>query len=195
VKRRGAGIVVVGTSLGGLSALSVLLGGLAPSFPAPLAIVQHRAADGDGLGLAALLRTRTRLAVVEAEDKTPLEPGTVYLAPADYHLLVESRGWLALSTDPPVRSARPSIDVLFETAAEAYGAAVLGVLLTGASADGAAGVAAIKRRGGRVLVQDPGTAESSTMPAAGIAAAAVDGVLPIGALAARVASLVEGRGI
>jgi two-component system, chemotaxis family, protein-glutamate methylesterase/glutaminase len=108
---------------------------------------------------------------------------------------VECRGWLALSTDPPVRSARPSIDVLFETAAEAYGPAALGVLLTGASADGAAGVAAIKARGGRVLIEDPGTAESSTMPAAGIAAAAVDYVLPLEAMAAHVASLVEGRRI
>jgi two-component system, chemotaxis family, protein-glutamate methylesterase/glutaminase len=195
VSVRGAEIVVVGTSLGGLSALSVLLGALDGSFPAPLAIVQHRVADGDGRSLAALLGSRTRLSVVDAEDKTPLERGTAYLAPADYHLLVESRGWLALSTDPPVRSARPSIDVLFETAAEAYGPAVLGVLLTGASADGAAGVAAIKRRGGRVLVEDPGTAESSTMPAAGLAAATVDGVLPIAALAARLANLVEGRAI
>jgi two-component system, chemotaxis family, protein-glutamate methylesterase/glutaminase len=192
---RVAELVVVGTSLGGLAALSVLLGSLEASFPAPVVVVQHRAPGGDGQSLAALLRSRTPLAVIETEDKTPLDGGTVYLAPADYHLLVECRGWLALSTDPPVRSARPSIDVLFETAAEAYGPAALGVLLTGASADGAAGVAAIKARGGRVLIEDPGTAESSTMPAAGIAAAAVDYVLPLEAMAAHVTSLVEGRRI
>jgi two-component system chemotaxis response regulator CheB len=130
--------------------------------------------------------------VVEAEDKMALEAGIVYLAPADYHLLVEERGRLALSVDPPVRSARPSIDVLFETAADAYGAALLGVLLTGASADGADGLARVKALGGRAIVEDPSTAECRTMPAAGLAATAVDYVLPLRDIGSHVVTLVEG---
>ena len=105
---------------------------------------------------------------------------------------MEAGGWLALSTDEPVRSARPSIDVLFETAADAYGPALLGVLLTGASADGAAGLAHVKARGGRAIVQDPATAECATMPAAGIAAAAVDYILPLERIGEYLVSLVEG---
>ena len=105
---------------------------------------------------------------------------------------MEERGSLALSTDGPVRSARPSIDVLFETAAEAYGPALVGVLLTGASADGAAGLARVKARGGRAIVQDPATAECATMPAAGIAAAPVDYILPLERIGDHLVSLVEG---
>ena len=121
-----------------------------------------------------------------------MSPGSVYLAPADYHLLIEERGQLALSTEAPVRSARPSIDVLFETAADAYGPELVGVLLTGASADGAEGLAAIKARGGRAIVQDPASAECATMPAAGISATRVDYVLPLEASGGYLVSLVEG---
>jgi two-component system chemotaxis response regulator CheB len=185
-------LVVFGTSLGGLKALMTVLAALPPKLTVPVVIVQHRATDGDGHGLARLLQEHTPLTVQEAEDKMPLAAGTVYLAPADYHLLVEERGVLALSTDVPVRSARPSIDVLFETAAEAYGRGLLAVLLTGASADGAEGVTTVKARGGKVIVQDPSSAESSTMPAAGIAAAAVDYVLPLEHVGHYVRSMVEG---
>lgn len=185
-------LVAIGTSLGGLQALIRLLADLPADLPVPVVVVQHRMVDGNGQGLAALLQDHTRLTVQEAEDKAPLQPATVYLAPADYHLLVEGPGFLALSTDGPVRSARPSIDVLFETAAEAYGSTLLGVLLTGASADGAQGLAAVKDRGGRVIVQDPASAESSTMPAAGISATAVDYVLPLDQIGSYVTSLVEG---
>ena len=185
-------LVAVGTSLGGLKALTAVLGTLPEDFRLPVVVVQHRATDGDGQGLATLLQAYTRLTVREAEDKMTIETGTVYLAPADYHLMVEAPGLLALSTDTPVRSARPSIDVLFETAADAYGDELLAVLLTGASADGAQGVTAVKERGGRVIVQDPATAESSTMPAAGIAAVNVDYVVPLEHIARFVAGLAQG---
>ena len=185
-------LIAVGASLGGLHALSTLLGDIRPGLPLPLVIVQHRAISSDGTGLAQLLCDRTGIAVVEAEDKMPLEPKKVYLAPADYHLLVEERGVLALSTDAPVRSARPSIDVLFETAADAYGSTLLAVLLTGASADGAEGLAAVKARGGRAIVEDPATAECRTMPAAGLAATAVDYVLPLSKIGEHLVALVEG---
>jgi two-component system chemotaxis response regulator CheB len=185
-------IVAIGTSLGGLHALSVLLGALPGRLPVPVVVAQHRATDGDGRGLGALLQEHTAMPVQDAEDKMELAPGAVYLAPSDYHLLVEAPGLAALSTEAPVRSARPSIDVLFETVAEAYGPGALGILLTGASRDGADGVAAIKARGGRVIVQDPASAESATMPAAALAAAAVDYVLPLEEIGHYVMSLVEG---
>ena len=184
-------LVTVGTSLGGLHALLVLLASLPIDLPVPVVIVQHRGTSNDG-NLVGLLQHGTRLRVVEAEDKMPLEAQTVYVAPSDYHLLIEDRGWLSLSTEAAVRSARPSIDVLFETAADAYGSALTGVLLTGASADGAAGLAHIKRCGGRAIVQDPDTAESPAMPAAGIAAAAVDYVLPLERIGGHLIMLVEG---
>jgi two-component system chemotaxis response regulator CheB len=184
-------LIAVGTSLGGLNALIELLKNLPPTLPVPLVVVQHRSAASDS-GLVGLLQDHTALTVEEAEDKTLMQPGTVYLAPADYHLLIEERGVLALSTDAPVRAARPSIDVLFETAADAYGPELLGVLLTGASSDGAEGLAAIKARGGRAIVQDPASAECGTMPAAGISATLVDYVLPLEAIGGHLVSLVEG---
>jgi two-component system chemotaxis response regulator CheB len=183
--------VAVGTSLGGLNALAAVLSVLPRDLPVPIVIVQHRGTASDG-SLADVLQDHTALRVVEAEDKVRLEPSTVYVAPPDYHLLIEDRESLALSTEGPVRSARPSIDVLFESAADAYGPALLGVLLTGASADGAAGIARIKALGGRAIVQDPATAECATMPAAAIAAAAVDYVLPLERIGPHLVSLVEG---
>jgi two-component system, chemotaxis family, protein-glutamate methylesterase/glutaminase len=184
-------LIAVGTSLGGLNALVVLLRALPADLPVPIAVVQHRG-TADDAGLADLLQRSTALTVMEAEDKMPLEAGTVYVAPADYHMLVEERGWLSLSTEAPVRSARPSIDALFETAAEAYGRGVAAVLLTGASADGAAGLAHVKRCGGLAIVQDPAGAESPTMPAAGIAAAPVDHILPLDRIGGHLVMLIEG---
>jgi two-component system chemotaxis response regulator CheB len=181
----------VGTSLGGLHAITTMLRAIPSNLPVPILIVQHRGTASDE-GLVTVLQDQTALKVVEAEDKVPLAAGTVYVAAPDYHLLVEAPGEVALSTDAPHRSARPSIDVLFETAAEAYGAGVLGVLLTGASADGASGLARIKALGGRAIVQDPATAECATMPAAGIAAAAVDYILPLESIGEYLVTLVEG---
>lgn len=175
-------IVVVGTSLGGLSALEELLGGLPVTFPVPVTVVQHRSVQS-GSSMRATLQRHTALRVREPDDKEALLPGRVYIAPPDYHLLIE-RGHFALSVDAPVMYARPSINVLFESAADAYGPGVLAVVLTGASADGAKGAAWVKRCGGRVLVQDPATAECSVMPRAATLAATPDWILPIEAMAA-----------
>jgi two-component system chemotaxis response regulator CheB len=164
-------VVVIGTSLGGLNALQVILGGLPRGFGTPIVVVQHRGKHPDE-ALSRLLGAHCPLTVREPLDKDRIESGHVYVAPADYHLLVE-RGTLALSTEAPVNYARPSIDVLFESAAESYGSGVLGVVLTGANHDGAAGAARIQARGGRVMVQDPNGAESRPMPLAAIAATGV----------------------
>jgi two-component system chemotaxis response regulator CheB len=178
--RRGYDLVVIGASLGGLVALKQVLGCLPQSFGAAVAICQHRRPDNTSR-LVHVLRAACALPVVEPEDKSAIERGIVYLAPADYHLLVE-RGWLALSTDEPIHFARPSIDVLFETAAEAYRQRAMGVLLTGASEDGAAGLLAIKKWGGATIVQDPETAVSSVAPRAALARLCPDHVLPLGSI-------------
>ena len=159
-------IVVVGTSWGGLNALRELVGALPADFRIPTVLVQHRHRQSDHL-LSTFLQERTTLAVTEVEDKMPIEAGTLFVAPADYHLLID-RGVFALSTDPPVRYSRPSIDVTFYSAADAYAAATIGVILTGANSDGSRGLRRIFDRGGVALVQDPATAESPTMPTAAI---------------------------
>jgi two-component system, chemotaxis family, protein-glutamate methylesterase/glutaminase len=171
-------LIVVGTSWGGLQALSQLLEGLADEIDQPIAVAQHRSADAVDGGLARLLTPHTKRLVRDAEDKDSLERFHVYLAPPDYHLLVEP-GKLTLSTDEAVQFARPSIDVLFESAADAYGEGVIGVILTGASGDGAEGLARIQARGGVAIVQDPATSERRRMPDAAIAATRADAVLPL----------------
>ena len=155
-------LVVMGTSTGGLHALTHLLAGLPASYPLPIAIVQHRSRDSDER-LVTLLNGACPLAVCEAEDKQPLRGPGVYLGPPDYHLLVELDS-VALSTEEPVAYSRPSIDVLFESAAYSFGRAVIGVLLTGANQDGTRGLKRIKERGGYVIVQNPDSAESAFMP-------------------------------
>lgn len=163
------GFVGIGASWGGLDALRVVLGGLPPTFPLPVVIVQHRSADSRDAGLAAYYDARCALPVCTVEDKQSIEGGHVYFAPPDYHLLVD-RGHFELSTDLPIQFSRPSIDVLFEAAADAYGETTIGAVLTGTNEDGAAGLRAIKRAGGFTVVQDPATATRSSMPAAAIAA-------------------------
>lgn len=180
-------IIVVGASRGGLDALRTLLSGLPNDLPVPLAIVQHRAMESDD-GLPNTLGGSSALPIRQVEDKDPVASGQVYLAPAGYHLLVET-GRFALSTEGPVNYSRPSVDVLFESASDAYGRGVLGVVLTGTSADGARGVRKIKDRGGTVIVQRPDTAESEVMPAAAIAAARVDQVLLLERIAPRLVEL------
>lgn len=170
-------VTVVGTSLGGLHALEVILKGLPRSLPIAVAIAQHRHKDSDG-ELVNALQQYSLLPVVEAEDKQAIAPGRVYLAPANYHLLVEP-GYFALSTEAPVSYARPSIDVLFESAADAYGERVVGVILTGANHDGAQGLTKIKAYGGLTIVQAPNSAFSRTMPDAAIAAVPTAKILPL----------------
>jgi two-component system chemotaxis response regulator CheB len=160
----GYDLVVVGTSWGGLAALRTLVAGLPDSFQMAVTLVQHRHKDSDHL-LQTLLQERSSLEVCEVEDKMPLQHGRIYVAPPDYHTLVEP-GHFALSTDAPVRYSRPSIDVTFSSAADSYAHRTVGVVLTGANADGADGLRRISDRGGLALVQDPDSAESRLMPAA-----------------------------
>lgn len=167
----------IGASLGGTTALQVLLPALPPEFPAAVTLVFHRAKGPDET-LVRFLRKNCRLPVEEAQDKTPIRPGRLYFAPADYHLLVEDNHF-ALSTEAAVSYARPSIDVLFESAADAYGKNAVGIVLTGAGHDGAAGLAAIQRRGGLTIVQAPETAECSGMPNAAMATGMVDRTLAL----------------
>jgi two-component system chemotaxis response regulator CheB len=180
-------IVVVGTSMGGLQALETVLQGLPATFPLPVAVVQHRSARSGG-GLTVILQRYSQLRVQEPNDKQEIRVGHVYIAPPDYHLLVEP-GTLALSTEGPVRHARPSIDVLFETASDAYGAGVIGVVLTGASADGSRGATLIQERGGFIVVQEPESAESALMPRSAIAATHSDCILPLAEIAPFLVSL------
>jgi two-component system, chemotaxis family, protein-glutamate methylesterase/glutaminase len=170
-------LVVVGTSVGGLKALPILLSRLPEGFSLPVVVVQHRGKES-GTGLREFLAQTSSLPVTEPEDKEPILPGNIYLAPRDYHLLVQERSF-ALSTDSPVGFARPSIDVLFESAADEYGERAIGVILTGANQDGARGLAAIKARGGTTLVEAPETAACSQMPEAAIARTEVDWILPL----------------
>lgn len=181
-------LVVIGASWGGLQALEVVLSALPASFAGAIAIAQHRGSSGPDL-LARLLARRARVDVRDAEDKDPLRPGRVYLAPAGYHLLVED-GWLALSTEAAVHNSRPSVDVLFASAAHAYGERVVGVLLTGANTDGARGLLAIREHGGYTIVQDPEEAERREMPEAGLALMHPDAVVPLAHVAPLLLGLV-----
>ncbi len=174
--------VVIGVSAGGMSALKEIFFGLPASFPLPVAVVQHVSPDGDSF-LAEYLSRHSAMMVKEAEDKEIMVAGTGYLAPAGYHLLIDPGRILSLSVDPPVNYSRPSIDMLFESAAVALGPRLIGVVLTGASGDGSAGLRAIKERGGIAVVQDPATAESPYMPRAAIEAAAVDYVVELAQIA------------
>ena len=162
-------VVAIGASAGGVQALRELLPALPVTFPAAVLVVLHVPPDRPSL-LASIFAQLCRLPVREAEDKEPLAPGTIWFAPPDYHLMVDRGGWLALSVDPPVGWSRPAVDVLFESAADALGADLTAVVLTGGSDDGAAGLAAVARAGGRAIVQDPAGAEAPTMPRAALAA-------------------------
>jgi two-component system chemotaxis response regulator CheB len=185
-------MVVVGTSWGGLSALRELIGGLPKEFGLPLVVVQHRHKQSDSL-LPQLLQDETPLCVTEVEDKAPIASGTVFVAPADYHLLIED-GHFSLSTDEPVRYSRPSIDVTFVSAADTYGERAVGVVLTGANADGSRGLKRIFDRGGLAFVQLPATAESPAMPAAAVRCVPSARVLTLHEIAVALAALPAGSG-
>lgn len=174
--------VVIGCSAGGLDALRILLEALPTGFPATVIIVAHTAPCSDNL-LPTLLAKICRLPVSEAREREPVLPGHVYVAPPNYHLLIEQDRTFALSVDERVCFVRPSIDVLFQSAADAYGERLVGVILTGANSDGAQGLKAVKAVGGFTLVQDPASAYADTMPKAAIATGAADKVLPLDDLA------------
>ena len=171
-------LAVIGASWGGLDAVRRLLSDLREDLRLAILIVQHRSPDAPDLTLARYLQAHCSLPLSEVGDKDAIEIGHVYLAPPDYHVLIE-QGHFALSLEAPVHYSRPSIDVSLETAADAYGRETVAIVLTGANDDGAAGVKAVKAAGGRTYAQDPTTAERAEMPAAAIATGAVDEVLGI----------------
>jgi two-component system chemotaxis response regulator CheB len=159
--------VVIGASAGALDALSALLPNLPRDYPLPVMVVVHLPPDKKSM-LAELFRPRCAMQVREVEDKEPLQPGTIYFAPPDYHLLVESKKQLSLSGEELVLYSRPSIDVLFESAADVYGTGLIGIILTGANEDGARGLKAVVDTGGVGLVQHPNLAYASAMPQAAL---------------------------
>jgi two-component system chemotaxis response regulator CheB len=159
--------IVIGTSAGGLRALSAILPRLPADFPAVVIIVQHRSKDQRFL-LEELLQDKCRIRVKQADEKEKIKKGQVYIAPPDYHLLVESDMTFSLSSDPQVNYSRPSIDVLFESAAAAYGSGLVGIVLTGANSDGSNGLSTIKNSGGLTIAQLPLDAEFPSMPQSAI---------------------------
>lgn len=169
MKAKPVGAVAIGASAGGVQALLHILPALPVGLPFPVLVVVHVPPDRNN-ALVPLFQARCRVAVKEAEDKEPTAPGVVYFAPSDYHLLVEADGSLSLSSDELVNHSRPSIDVLLESCADAFGASATCVVLTGANDDGAAGLKAVDAAGGVAIVEDPGTAFASTMPAAALRA-------------------------
>lgn len=171
-------VIAIGASWGGLQAMGTLLEGIPRELDQAIVIAQHRSVESTPGVLESLLQRHIERPVSAPGDKDPVEPSHVYVAPADYHLLVDA-GRFALSVDARVQFARPSIDVLFESVAEAYRDRAIGIVLTGANADGAAGLASIKLNGGIGIVQDPMTATRKFMPEAAIAAARADAVLPL----------------
>ena len=168
--------VVIGVSAGGLLALKTLLPALPPSFPVPVIIVQHISERSDGY-MVKYLNQESSITVKEAEDKEPIYSGIAYLAPPGYHLLIELERIFGLSVDARVNYSCPSIDVLFESAANVFGESLIGIVLTGANADGAHGLKVIKEHGGLAIVQNPKTAQSPAMPKAALAAADADYVI------------------
>lgn len=170
--------IVIGVSAGGMEALSTILPYLPAGIAIPLIVVQHQLSTSDDF-LAGYLNERCNLEVKQADEKESIEQGVIYFAPPGYHLMIEEDRTFSLTTDPSINFARPSIDVLFETAADVYGAKLVGVVLTGANTDGSQGLKKIKELGGLAIVQNPETAEVDTMPKAAIAATKIDHILPL----------------
>ena len=183
------GIVAIAASAGGITALGHVLGGLPPGFPVPVVVVQHLDPRHKTI-IAEVLGRRAKLPVVLATDGERAQPGTIYVAPPNRHLLVEAEGVLVLSSSELVHFLRPSADLLFESVAGAYGPRAIACVLTGTGSDGAMGATAVKARGGTVIAEDPELAEFKGMPEAVIAAAAVDFVLPLDEIAPVIRGLV-----
>src|ERR1035437_4106542 len=170
--------IVIGVSSGGMNAMKVMFSLLTKDFNTPIIIVQHISAHSDNQWIK-LLNNQSNLSIKEADEKENIEQGKVYIAPPNYHLMIEKDKTFSLTIDERVNFARPSIDVLFESAAEAYKDKLIGVVLTGSNADGSAGLKRIKECGGLTIVQDPATAESAYMPQSAIAATIPDYILPL----------------
>ncbi|MDJ0763681.1 MAG: chemotaxis protein CheB [Myxococcota bacterium] len=184
--------VVMGVSAGGLAAISEILSQLPTGFNLPLLVVQHVHPRQDA-AIGNLYNNICPLPVKEAEDKEEIAPGCVYFAPPNYHLLVERSGTVALSADEKVNWARPSIDVLFESAVYAWGGQLVGIILTGANNDGARGLKLIRAAGGYTIAQDPTTAEYPEMPQSALDAGAVLEVLPLGEIGLRLSLFGNGK--
>jgi len=170
--------VVIGTSSGGMHALMEVLKPLPKDFAAPIVIVQH-ISPHSSMFIVDYLKEQCSIEIKEADEKVKIRDGCAYIAPPNYHLLIEKDGSLSLTVGEKVCYARPSIDVLFETAADAYGEKLIGIILTGANSDGSKGLARIKEKGGLAIVQDPREAEADIMPQAAIAATTVDYILEL----------------
>jgi two-component system, chemotaxis family, protein-glutamate methylesterase/glutaminase len=171
-------IIVIGVSAGGTEALCEVLGKLSASFPLPVAVVQHLHPEQDGYMIEHFNKI-WQMNVEEAIDKTIIKNGNIYFAPPNYHLLIEDESTFALSSDEKVCYARPSIDVLFESAADVYGESTLAIILTGANSDGADGIKYIKQKGGTTIAQDPAEAYSPVMPQSAINTGKIDKVLTL----------------
>ena len=180
--------IVIGASAGGVEAIGTLLPALPPRLQVPVFIVLHLPRERPSL-LASIFQLKCPLPVKEASDKEPVAPGTVYVAPPDYHLLIDEGPQTALSADDPVHYSRPAIDVLFESAADVYRAGLLGVVLTGGNQDGAAGLAAVIAAGGQGVVQQPDSAQVSYMPAAALQRNPSSRALALGEIAVLLAAL------
>ncbi|WP_298216967.1 chemotaxis protein CheB [Acidocella sp.] len=175
--------VVIGASAGAMEALSALLPALPQNFRLPVFVVVHLPPDRKSL-FAEIFQAKCRVPVREAEDKEPIRAGTVYFAPPNYHLLIETGRSIALSSDEPVLYSRPAIDVLFESAADAYGPALAGIILSGANEDGARGLKAVAAAGGVTMIQRPDEAQAPDMPLAALAACPQAHILPVAGIAA-----------
>jgi two-component system, chemotaxis family, protein-glutamate methylesterase/glutaminase len=182
--------VVIGASAGGTHALQKILPCLPANFPLPIIIAQHLHPLQDGLAMIHYNGVST-LTVKDADEKEAIRPGFVYFAPPNYHLLIEADHTFSLSIDPKVNYSRPSIDVLFESAANVYGSRLVAIILTGANNDGAEGLRLIKEKGGLIIVQDPQSAEFSLMPAAALQAVQPDFLLGLAEIGSRLAKLAQ----
>lgn len=181
--------IVIGASAGGMDAIKSILMPLQEEFPASILIVQHLSPHSDGY-MARHLNELCKINVKEADEKENILPGNVYIAPSNYHLLVEKDETLSLTVDPKVNYSRPSIDVLFESAAEVYENELIGIILTGGNGDGSKGLKRIKEFGGLAIVQDPRTAEADFMPKAAIKASEVDYTLSLNKISNKLIKLV-----
>lgn len=190
MKKQQFAAVVVGSSAGGIKALSTVLESLPQNFPLPIVIVQHLHPNSNGY-LVHILSGKSALRVKQAEEKEYITAGVVYIAPPNYHLLIEEDRSFSLSLEERVNFSRPSIDVLFDSAVYAYRHQLIGVILTGANSDGSSGLKKIKQVGGYTIVQDPDTAEADAMPRSAIMATQIDKILPVDKIGAHLLNLVK----